>query len=226
MANWFTKLTNNPINEQIESFRPKNEKQTDHLEGEGIEDLQTISGYGNLGLNSFNNFYSNYINKQFSNEIEKIKQYRQIAQMPEIADVVEDATLECTQEDQNGDMISLSIVDDELKNNDNIVNNLQKEFRELFYERINLKEELWNLFYTYFIDGRFYYERLINTKRKTDGIIGIKRLPTETMDYAYDPSTGEILAYFQYITGTPKKPLTMEEAQKDPNVIVFYPDQI
>lgn len=226
MANWLTQLRKDPINESIESFRPKREKQTKHLEGEGVEDLNQITGYGALGLNSFNTFYSNYINKQFNSEIERIKQYRQMAQMPEISSVIEDATLESTQEDQDGDMMFLDIVDDELKKNDNIVNNLQKEFRELFYQRLKIKEELWDLFYNYYIDGRVYYERIINTKKPTDGILGIKRLPTETMDYSYDPNTGEIKAFFQYLTGHPKQPVSIDAARKDENIIVFYPEQV
>ena len=218
----------------MKSFKSKGEDNVSdrHLElrsGEGIDDLAMINnvqGYGKEALTSFNSFYNSHINTEFTNERNRIFHYRQMSEMPEIADVVEDAVIESTHEDTTGNLLTLEIKDKEIENNTNIVNNLQEEFEDLFYNRIDIKETVWDLFRTYYIDGRVYYERLIHAARSKGGIVGIKKLPTETMDYLYDPRTGKIIAYFQYLDDNGKKYNNVDEARQDENVIVFYPEQI
>ena len=56
----------------------------------------------------------------------------------------------------------------------------------MFYRRINSTELLWDMFRNYMIDGRVFYERVINTNKKTLGVLNLKRLPSETMDFVYD----------------------------------------
>jgi len=219
------------LDEALKSFEKKgdsavSDKFLGDRSGEGLEEIGPITGYGSVSLSSFNLFYQTYINKEFQNEIQKIKEYRGMADMPEIGDVIEDAVNEMTQEDDDGQVIRLEITDAELEKNTNIVNNLTDEFYELFYDKIDIEEHLWNLIRTYFIDGRVYYERIVNSKKPSEGIIGIKRLPSETMDFDYDIRTGKIRAFFQYLTPMGKKPKSFEEADKDPNVITFYPEQI
>jgi hypothetical protein len=79
--------------------------------------------------------------------------------------------------------------------------------------------------YTYYIDGRIYTENIINEANHKQGIIGNKKLPSETMDIVYD-KYGRIEAYYQYLKPNTKKPENIEEAKKDKNVIVFYPSQV
>jgi hypothetical protein len=194
--------------------------------GEGIEDVALADAYGNIGLSSFNMFYEKYIQKQYATEVDKINNYRQMAEMPEIADVVEDATNESTQLDDNNKILHLQITNKDLAKNENMVTAINKEFEELFYGRINIYDFLWDLMRTYFIDGRCYYERIINKKKPKDGILNVKRLPSDTIDWDYNPKTGMITAFYQYLNPKAKKPKSFEEAEKDPNVIMFYPEQI
>lgn len=230
---WMTK-TPEVLTEELRSFKNKGDDRISdrHLElrsGEGIDDIALINnvqGYGKEALTSFNQFYNSHINVEFQNERARIFHYRQMAEMPEIADVVEDAVIESTHEDSIGNLLTLEIRDSELEGNTNIVNNLQEEFNDLFYNKIDIKEALWDIFRTYYIDGRVYYERLIHSARSKNGIVGIKKLPTETMDYIYDPRTGKTIAFFQYLNDKGKKYASIEEARQDENVIVFYPEQI
>jgi hypothetical protein len=222
------------LTEEIKSFKNKGEDNFSdrHLElrsGEGIDDLSLINnvqGYGKEALTSFNQFYTNHINVEFENERARIFHYRQMAEMPEVADVIEDAVIESTHEDTIGNLITLEIRDKELESNSNIVKNIQEEFDDLFYNRIDIKEAMWDMLRTYYIDGRVYYERLIHSAKSSNGVIGIKKLPTETMDYLYDPKTGKVIAYFQYLNEKGKKYNSIDAARQDNNVIVFYPEQI
>ncbi len=218
----------NRIDEQIEALKPKKQRETTKIarSGEGFEDIDFILN-GQYNALGFNNFYRTYINQAFQNELERLKYYREMSLYPEIADVIEDASMESTQEDYDGAVIHLEITDEKLSSNTNAVKNIQREFQELFYKRLRIKTQLWNLIYNYYVDGKVYFEHVVNKNRPKDGILDIKRLPTETMDFEYDPITGNIIAYYQYLTLKPRqKPPTVEDAKKDPNIIVFYPAQI
>lgn len=228
---WYNSIFKNRVDEEIKAFKSKGDKlltfnQASKKTGEGIEDIHLVTGFGNVGLSSFNMFYNRYINIMFENELARIKEYRSMSQMSEVADIIEDAVNESTQEDEEGETLKLLIKDPDLEENENIVNNLTEEFNKLFYSNLNINEKLWDILRTYFIDGRYYYERIIDQNHPTNGIIGIKRLPTETMDYNINPMTGEITEYYQYLTEKPRRPANKEEALKDKNVVVFNPEQI
>ena len=218
----------NRIDEQIEAFKPKKQREATKIarSGEGFEDIDFILN-GQYNALGFNSFYRTYINQTFQNELERLKFYRDMAQYPEIADVLEDAAMESTQEDYEGGIVKLNIIDEELNGNKNVAKNLQKEFNDLFYKRIKIKYHMWDLMYHYFVDGKVYFEHVVNKNRPKDGILDIKRLPSETMDFEFDPITGKITAFYQYLSLRPKqKPPTIEDAIKDESIIVFYPDQV
>lgn len=216
------------IDEHIEAFRPKKERESTKKgrQGEGFEDIDFILN-GQYNALGFNNFYRTYINHTFQSELERLKYYREMSQYPEVSDVIEDATMESTQEDYDGNIVRLEIVDEEISSNTNAARNLHKEFKELFYKKLDIREQMWNLMYNYFVDGKVYFEHVIDKNRPRNGIIGLKRLPAETMDFEYDPITGKITAFYQYLSMKPKqKPPNIEEAKKDPSIVVFYPDQV
>ena len=205
---WFGTGKNKNVNEAIKEFVGKDEKVLSQKEilaqrGEGFEDIYSISGFGQVGLSSFNIFYNRYINQQFQSERARIFAYRSMAEMTEIADIIEDATNESTQEDSEGNIIHLEILDKNLMSNDNIVKNIYKEFNELFYERIDICDKLWDMFRTYMVDGRVFFENIIDVKHPEKGIINIKKLPSETMDFEYDPITSKNTIYYQYIAQNP-----------------------
>ena len=216
------------LDEAIKAFQKKGDNEEFIIQnaGEGVDDVALADAYGSTNLSSFNMFYEKYIAKQFASEVDKIKGYRNMAEMPEIADVIEDATNESTQKDDDGKMLHLNILNQDLLRNQNQVDTITDEFNELFYNRINVNEFLWDYIRTYYIDGRAYYERIVRKNKSTDGIIGVKRLPSETVDWDYDPKTGKVTAFYQYLNPKAKKPTTFAEAEKDDNVVVFYPEQI
>lgn len=224
-------LTNDQLEEAISAFARKGDSaMSDALlrarQGEGIEDLALADAYGTTSLGSFNLFYNKYINKAYANEVAKIEEYRRMSKMPEIADVLEDAVNEATQDDEEGRFLRLDIVDDDLANNQNVVKNLNEEFEQLFWNRIDIGDIIGDFFRTYFVDGRLFYERIIQQGKPSLGIISIKKLPTLTMDFDYDRKTGKTLTYYQYLSTRSKMPLSKEEAEKDDRVIVFEPEQI
>lgn len=218
-----------PVEEAIKPFSNKGDKVSDKFiertSGEGFETLGDMT-YGATSLSSFNTFYKDYINRAYKDEREKIKRYREMADMPEVADVVEDAVNEAITEDDNGNIITLTIKNEEMEKNKNVVDTLTEEFTDLFYNKIKIKKIFDQMFYTYMVDGRVYFEKIIDSKKSKNGIIGLKVLPSETMDFTYDIRTGVSTAFYQYLTSRATKPKTFEEAENDPNIIAFYPEQI
>jgi len=214
-------ITEDQLGEAIKAFADKGKSGvSDDLllatRGEGISDLQMADAFGATSLGSFKLFYNKYINKAYANEVAKINEYRRMSRMPEVADVIEDAVNESTQEtDDERKVVRLEILDKELSNNKNVVNNLQTEFNKLFYDRIDIATKIRDLLRTYFIDGRVYYERIINKQRPKDGIVNIKKLPTLTMDYDYDKRTGKTLGFYQYLSPRSRMPLSRQEAERD-----------
>jgi len=88
---------------------------------------------------------------------------------------------------------------------------------------------LWDWLRTYLIDGKIFYERVIDLNNKNKGILAVKKLPTETMDYEYEPKTGRIMGYYQYLVPNFRRPPSREMALKDVQqgkLIMFEPAQI
>lgn len=193
--------------------------------GDGIDDVMYL-GFGRETAGGFNKFYSDFINTSFANKRLKIANYRVMAEMPEISSIIEDITIESTQEDYFGKILKLEIIDDDINENENIVNNLTHEFDVLFHKNIRVNNEIIDYFRTYYIDAEVYLEKVIQKGKSSKGIIALKKLPTETMDSFVNPVTGKIEWYYQSLTVDVKAPKSLEEALDDDKLIVFYPEQI
>ncbi len=221
---------NNSITESTKSFKNKGKSgvsQTfiNNTRGEGFEDIYDV-GYGKESISSFNSFYNNYINTTFSNKRGKIQNYRVMADMPEISSIIEDICIESTQEDINGKILSFEILNKEISENKNIITNLEENFDELFHKNIRINDNIIDYVRSYFVDAELYLEKIINKSKPSLGILKLKRLPTETVDFKINRKTGQIEAYFQYIKPNAKEPVSIEEAEERDDVIVFHPEQI
>lgn len=198
--------------------------------GEGVRDWGAIDGaigyFGGTDVKGYNSFHKKYIDSVAIDNQQKIVQYRNIARYPEVADVIEDIVNESTQIPLNGNMLNLVISDPTLSTNENMAKVITEEFSKVFFHRIQIHKIIDELLMTYFIDGKVFCENIIDSEKPKNGIIGLKKLPTETMDYSWNPITNAMNFYVQYIKQTPKLPPTFEDAKKDENCIAFYPDQI
>ena len=216
------------INEESKSFKNKedrlSDKQAQAQSGEGVEDL-SISGFGVNGLSTFNSFYDSYIDKKHQDEVNKIMNYRSMVSNPEIADVVEDAVNESLQVDDDGYVINFKISDDTITDKETVMKNINNEFYDLFYNKLNIEDLLWDMMYIYYVDGRLYTENVVNENRKSEGLIKLKVLPSETMDRLYDEH-GRVQYYIQYLKQNVRKPKTVEDAKNDEHIVLFYPSQV
>ena len=235
--NWFKEKQEDVLTEAIGSFKNKgdasiSDREVKSTRGEGysFDELITAQGYGKDTMNTFNNFYNNHIDNHFASQAARLNYYRSMAEMPEIASVIEDIIIESTQENDDGHAIKLEILDAELEKNENIAQNLKDQFKSMFFDKVGINNLMFDLIRTYYVDGKVFMEKIIHQGKSDMGIIGLKKLPTETMDFFTDPKTGHIVGYVQYANPKAKKVPTFEEAIKeskeDQGIIVFYPEQI
>ena len=122
-------------------------------------------------------------------------------------------------------MSLIRLIEERVKN-ENARREISDAFNDLVYNRLNLNHKIEDMFRSYLIDGRLYYEKVIDEKNKKNGIISIKKLPSESMDFDYDVITGKIKMFMQYLKPEAKRAITIEEARKRKDIILFYPDQI
>lgn len=200
--------------------------------GEGIEDFSQLgSAFGVFGntidAKGFNTFYKKFIDTATKDAQDRILQYRSIARYPEIAEVIEDIINESTQLDNSGRIIQLSITDPELAANTEIAKKLTAEFYDMFYHRIEIQKKIDEFLYAYYVDSKLFWENIIDISDTKKGIINLKKLATETMDFSWNPWTGKMNFFVQYLKLGVRMPTTFEEAMSDSqNLITFHPKQI
>lgn len=230
---WFRKIffgDDNTLTEATKAFKNKgndniSDKFLQKTSGEGYDDVLYL-GFGKESVGGFNRFFNDFINIAFANKRQKISTYRMMSEMPEISSVIEDISIESTQEDENGKIINLEIIDAHIKSNENIVKNIQEEFDNLFNRKIKINDKIIDWVRTYYIDSELYLEKIIQEGKSSNGLIGVKKLPSETMDFYVNPVNGKIEWYYQMIDHNTKPPKSFEEAENDDKIVVFHPEQI
>ena len=101
------------------------------------------------------------------NELDLIRRYRDIAQQPECDSAIEDIANEAIVSDERDKAVSLSL--DRL----NLSNNIKQKIRQEFDEVLRLMDfnaKGHDIFRRWYVDGRIYYHKVIDTKAPRKGI--------------------------------------------------------
>ena len=101
------------------------------------------------------------------NELDLIRRYRDIAQQPECDGAIEDIANEAIVSDERDQSVSLSL--DRL----NLSRNIKAKIREEFDEVLRLMDfnaKGHDIFRRWYVDGRIYYHKVIDTKAPRKGI--------------------------------------------------------
>ena len=101
------------------------------------------------------------------NEIELIQRYRDIAQQPECDSAIEDIANEAIVSDERDKSVSLSL--DNLKVSPNIKSKIREEFDEVL-RLLDFDSKGHDIFRRWYVDGRIYYHKIIDTKSPRKGI--------------------------------------------------------
>ena len=119
--------------------------------------------------------YGSYIDMEggIKNEGELIKRYREISLIPECDSAIEDIVNECITSDTSDRIVSLDLRD--VKLSDSIKNKVQDEFYHIL-NIMRFNQNSHELFRKWYIDGRVYFHKVVDSKRPKAGIVDIRNI--------------------------------------------------
>lgn len=114
-------------------------------------------------------YFGSYLDLEtsFKNEGDLITRYREMAMQPELESAIDDIVNESIVHDLTGK--SITIILDDLEVADNIKDMIRDEFTNVL-RKLNFSNEGNDIFRRWYIDGRLYYQVLIDEKQPKLGI--------------------------------------------------------
>jgi len=114
-------------------------------------------------------YYGTYVDLDGTskNEVELISRYREMAMQPEIESAIDDIVNEAIVQDDDGKTIQ--IVLDDLQQPDKIKKAIKDEFGTIL-RLLNYTHMAQDIFRRYYVDGRLYYNVIINKENPIEGI--------------------------------------------------------
>ena len=114
-------------------------------------------------------YYGTYVDLDGTakNEVELISRYREMAMQPEIESAIDDIVNEAIVQDDDGK--SIKIILDDLKQPDKIKESIRKEFDNVL-KLLNYTNMGQDIFRRYYVDGRLFYNIIIDRENPTAGI--------------------------------------------------------
>ena len=134
-----------------------------------------------------------------------IKRYRNIAQQPECDSAIEDIISEAVASNEYDAPISLGL--DGLKQSDKVKRRIREEFDRVL-QLLSFQEKGHDIFRRWYVDGRLFYHKVIDTKDPRKGITELRYL---------DPQ--KVKKVREKISGKPNPITQVEEKQK---AVEFY----
>ena len=142
--------------------------------------------------------YGTYVNigdenDKTKDDLQLIRQYRQVATHPEVDAAIEDIVNESISASENEQ--SLSLVLDKVEAPDNIKKQITEEFDNI-YSMLNFAELGHDIFKRWYVDGRMYYHLVVDTKNLKAGIQEIRPIDAakirkvKHINKKKDPQTG------------------------------------
>ena len=119
--------------------------------------------------------YGSYIDMEggIKNESELIRRYREISLIPECDSAIEDIVNECITSDTSDRIVSLDLRD--VKLSDSIKDKIQDEFYHIL-NIMRFNQNSHELFRKWYIDGRVYFHKVVDSKRPKAGIVDIRNI--------------------------------------------------
>lgn len=151
------------------------------------------------------------------------QEWKEMAMFPEIADAVDEIVFEAIIPDEDNQIISLKINDVDLAENENVVQNLQKEFDFVINKVLDFDTTAGDLFRKFYIEGELYAELMVNPEKKEKGLQGVQYLPAYTMKVDWDDNQDPI-KFTQDLTSVAIQ--SPGQVRRSSNEVVFEPAQI
>ena len=127
-------------------------------------------------------FYGSYVDIEgvYKNENDLIRRYRSMALYPECDGAIEDIVNEAIVSDTNDSPISIDLQN--LNASDGIKKIVREEFKYIL-ELLDFDKKAHEIFRNWYIDGRLYYNKVIDQKNPENGIQELRYIDSSKMRY-------------------------------------------
>lgn len=127
---------------------------------------------------------------------EKVQVLRQMAEQPEIEDIIDIMCNECIVYDSDNSYVCKPFIDNAVVQdlNENALNEIRSAVDTIFYKIYsieNLKKNIWNIFRRFLVDGVLAYEIVYDNIANPKNIIGVVEINPTTLTRQVAPN-GEI----------------------------------
>jgi hypothetical protein len=174
-------------------------------EGDGASVIETAAAGGAGMLSQILD-----LDSDAKTENELIKKYRTISLLPEVETAIDDIVNESIITDEIEDPVKLNM-DKVTKVSDAIKKQIVEEFSEIL-RLLDFQTNGYDIFKKFYVDGRLYYDKIINDSSPSKGILSLRQIDPLTINKVKeviktkDPKTGidvekEVQEFFIY---TPK----------------------
>ena len=116
----------------------------------------------------------------YKTEHQAIKKYREMALHPEVDNAVEDIVNEAIVSDTNDSPVEIDL--ENLRASDGIKNIIRDEFKHI-KDLLDFDTKAHEIFKNWYVDGRLYYNKVIDIKRPQDGIQELRYIDPVKMRY-------------------------------------------
>lgn len=138
---------------------------------------------GIVGYNSTSSYKNLVYGRIPHDKPMRLKFYRNMAFFPEVHDAIDEICDACVNFDENEKFVNLICNDKDLTEDQKL--SLVDEF-ENFISLFDIENDGWNYFYDLIVDGELAFENLMDENKKDLGIVGVKRIPTDSFEYLID----------------------------------------
>ena len=127
-------------------------------------------------------FFGSYIDIEgvYRTENDLIRRYRQMALYPECDGAIEDIVNEAIVSDTNDSPVEIELSN--LNASDNIKKRIRDEFKYIL-ELLDFDKKAHEIFRNWYIDGRLYYNKVIDQKNPHEGIQELRYIDASKMRY-------------------------------------------
>lgn len=118
-------------------------------------------------------YYGTYVDLEGSvrNELELITRYREMSLHPECSEAIEEIVTEAVTQDVDGNIVDINL--SQLKVSESIKKSIEDAFIKI-KSMLSFQDAGEDLFKRWYIDGRLYFQVVVNTDKPKDGIQEIR----------------------------------------------------
>jgi len=127
-------------------------------------------------------FFGSYVDIEgiYKNENDLIRRYRSMSLYPECDSAIEDIVNEAIVSDTNDSPVEIELSN--LNASDGIKKKIREEFRYIL-DLLDFDTKAHEIFRNWYIDGRLYYNKVIDQKKPEDGIQELRYIDASKMRY-------------------------------------------